>query len=88
MERRELLELVLDLAREAGLKVRNEPGGAVRSGVCRVRGEVLVMLSSADPLEERLAVAVGALREHAGPGLEERYLPPAVRELLDPPDPG
>lgn len=84
MERRELLELVLDLAREAGIEIRREPGGAaVRSGVCRVRGAVWLVLSAADPLEERLAVAADALRRHAGPLLEERYLPPAVRDLLE-----
>ncbi len=84
MERRELLELLLDFAREAGLEVRREPRGAsVRSGVCRVRGAVWSVLAGADPLEEHLAVAAGALREHAGSLLEDRYLPPAVRELLE-----
>ena len=84
MERRELLELVLDLARDAGIEIRHEPASApVKSGVCRVRGALWLVLSAADPLEERLAVAADALRAHAGPLLEERYLPPAVRELLE-----
>jgi hypothetical protein len=86
VERRELLELVLDLARDAGIEIRNEPGSAgVQSGVCRLRGSVWLVLSATDPLEEHLAVAAAALREHAGPLLEERYLPPAVRELLERP---
>ncbi len=84
MERRELLELVLDLARETGLEVRREPAAAaLRSGVCRVRGAVWIVLCAADPLEEHLAVAAAALREHAGAQLESRYVPPAVRELLE-----
>ena len=84
-----LLEALVALAAEAGLSVRALRGGAVgdeigaaSSGVCRVRGEVWVMLAAADPLEERIEVLVRALREHAAPLLEQRYLPPAVRERL------
>jgi len=84
MERRELLELALDFAREAGLQVRREPSGApVRSGVCLLRGERWIVLSGSDPLEDQLAVALEALRSHAGEALAERYVPPALRECLE-----
>ena len=84
-----LLEALSDLAAEAGLSVRALQGGAVgddlgvaSSGVCRVRDEVWVMLAASDPVEERIEVLVRALREHAAPLLEQRYLPPAVRARL------
>jgi len=89
VEPQELLEALSDLAAEAGLSVRALRRGAgvddlamASSGVCRVRDEVWVVLADADPVEERLEVLARALREHAAPLLEGRYLPPAVRARL------
>ena len=89
MESRELLEVLAELAAEAGLSVRVLQGRAggddpatASSGVCRVREEVWVVLAEADPVEERIEVLARALREHAAPLLEQRYLPPAVRARL------
>ncbi len=82
-----LLEALIDLARESKLEVRRVE--AVRdeppptSAVCRVRGAVWVVLSAADPVDARIAVLAAALREHAGPRLEGRYLPPALRACLE-----
>jgi hypothetical protein len=87
----EILEELLALAAAAGLRVRSiggRPGGegepAARSGLCRVRGETWVVLSAADPVEERCAVLADALRSLCAPWLEGRYLPPALRRLLSP----
>jgi hypothetical protein len=86
----EVLELLLDLAREAGLRVqRGRAGGgdllpATSSGVCRLRGEFWVVLIDSDPLGERLAVLGAALRDQAPDLLETRYVPPAVRVWLEP----
>jgi hypothetical protein len=85
----EVLELLLDLACEAGLRVqRSGPGGgellpATSSGVCRLRGELWIVLIDSDPLAERLAVLARALRDQAPDLLETRYVPPAVRDWLD-----
>lgn len=89
MEPAQLFEALRELATECGLVVK--PIGAVTpgsettttSGTCRVRGELWVMLASTDPLEERIEILATALRSHAGRELEERYLPPALRERLD-----
>jgi hypothetical protein len=77
------------LARDAGLEVRLvDPDGAsdvaapATSGVCRVRGAVWVVLSNSDPLDIQLDVLAQALRTHAGRWIEERYLPPAVRQRV------
>ncbi|MBW2448676.1 MAG: ribosomal RNA small subunit methyltransferase A [Deltaproteobacteria bacterium] len=87
----ELLDQLLDLARAAGLEVRQvaaraagEGDVAVRSGTCRVKGRLWVMLVASDGLEERIDVLSGALATHARSFLEERYLPPAIRERLGP----
>lgn len=89
MQPEELLERLLELARDAELEVRSVPGaplgggeGAAPSAVCRVRGDVWVVLSAADPLERRIDVLARALATHAPALLESRYLPPALRERL------
>jgi hypothetical protein len=87
LELSELLARLADLAREAGLEVRElhaasdgQPSPA--SGVCRVRGETWVLLAVSDALEERVEVLARALKTHAADFLESRYLPPAVRARL------
>ena len=87
MELSELLERLAELAREAGLEVRELRAGAEgdpapASGICRVRGETWVLLAASDGLERRVEVLAQALKTHAGHTLEGRYLPPAVRERL------
>ncbi|HKJ25038.1 MAG TPA: hypothetical protein VKB65_09475 [Myxococcota bacterium] len=87
MEPGEILDHLVELAREAGIDVRVLGRGGVdvspESAVVRVRGELWVVLAEADLPEQRIAVLARALREHAGPLLEGRYLPPALRDLLD-----
>ena len=89
MEPAEQLSGLCELAREAGLQVRaiagrsggeGEPTAA--SAVCRIRGEVWVVLSATDSVEQRIAVVAGALREFASEWLERRYVPPALRARL------
>lgn len=76
------------LAIDSGVVVRALDAGvaserdAPASGICRVRGRIWALLSSADPLERRIEILAEALRAQAGAALEERYLPPAARELL------
>lgn len=90
MEPSQILDALLDIAREAGLEVRpvgrqgleageTQPG----SGVVRLKGKVYVMLSSVDPVAIQLEILAGALREHAADWVEGRHLPPAIRALLD-----
>ena len=61
-----------------------EAGGAPpASAVCRVRGAVWVMLSGADPVAIQLSVLAQALRKEAPKLVEQKFLAPAVRALLD-----
>ena len=83
-----LLEALLALALDEGLEVRRssrrpldgEP--PLVSNACRLRGDVWVILSSADPLRIQIDVLAEALRGHAGERLGARYLTPAVRACL------
>ena len=84
----DLLEQLADLARAAGLTVREigRAGEAERetpSGTCRVNGEVWVLLSAADAIEDRIDVLAAALGTHAAAFLEARYLPPAIRARVN-----
>lgn len=89
-----LLEELLSLARELDIEVRSLTGSQdlpAHSGSCRLRGRPCLWLSPDDPVEDRIEVAVDALRTFAGDALESRFLPPVVRARIDrphPPDPG
>jgi hypothetical protein len=85
----ELLDQLVDLARDAGLEVREIRGSGVgegdpqtTSGTCRVKGRIWVLLAASDSLDERIDVLGRALATHAQEFLESRYLAPAVRERL------
>ena len=89
MDARAVLDFLVGLAEEAGITVRvvprsvaEEGAPVARSGPCRIRGEPWLMLLPGDGLEDQIAAAIAALREQ-GDVLEERYLPPAVREKVD-----
>ena len=86
----QLLAALLELARDTGLCVRALGGGSggdsalpASSGVCRVRGELWVLLADSDPVARRVDVLASALCNHAPDLLERHYLPPAVRECLE-----
>ena len=88
MDPGELLVRLSELARAAGLEVREVRGttadteAAASSGVCRVRDAIWVVLSRADTVEARIDVLASALAQHARPFVEGRYLAPAVRACL------
>lgn len=80
---------LIELAEAAGLEVRGLPGAsfhpselAATSGVCRVRDSIWVLLAPSDSVEEHISVLVSALETHAAAFLENRYLPPAVRQRI------
>lgn len=95
MENAELMKALLEIADGAGLEVRSpagRPAGegepALSSAVCRLRGDVWVVLSGQDPVEVQIDVLARALREHAADYLEGHFLPPAVRARLGGPGGG
>ena len=88
MQPADLMQALLDLAEDVGLEVRSVRTGAgdgppVSSAVCVVKGRTWVVLSDADPVQVQLDVLASALCRYAGETLEDRYLPPALRTLLE-----
>ena len=84
-----LLELLLETAPEFGLQVRRASRADLapsdplpRSGFCRVAGVPWVVLAPDEPAEVQIELLARALRESAGPELESRYLPPALRTVI------
>jgi hypothetical protein len=91
MDEAGILEHLFELARDAGMRVHIAGRGRIgaddlplSSGVCRVRDQIFVVLSGAEPVSVQIETLAGALREHAADFLKERHLPPAVRRLIDP----
>jgi hypothetical protein len=91
MDESQILESLIELAAEAGMRIRiggrrglAEDLPPVASGVCRLRGELWVVLSSSESPAIQIETLADALREHAAPLLESRHLPPAVRAYLEP----
>ncbi|MCH7868598.1 MAG: hypothetical protein IH881_12965 [Myxococcales bacterium] len=90
MESSEVLVALLELAGEVNLEVRILRGlnsadteFPPTSSCCRVKGKVWVVLSPNDPVAFHIEVLSQALRSEAGTVLADRYLPPAIRQLLD-----
>ncbi len=89
MEPRQLLDVLVGLAEDAGIAVRVAKSGEgegdppPQSGLCRVRGRLWLVLAAGEPIEARIDAVVDVLRSHGAAGLEARFLPPAVRERLE-----
>jgi hypothetical protein len=80
-----LLEELKQLATQLGFEVRQEKllrevGYHVRSGSCRVRETNIILLDRALPVEAQIDVLV---EELAGKPLDDIYLSPQVRKLLE-----
>ena len=81
------LGIVIGVFFRDGLMSNSVPAAdAQTSAVCRLRDRFWVLLSAGDPLEQQVGVLAGALRDHKGEACGARFLPPAVRAVLEPPD--
>lgn len=90
MDEAALVEALLALADEVELEVRvlrgrnpAEPDFSPSSSTCRVMGKFWVVLSPNDPAKLHIRVLCEALKSEAATALEERYLPPAIRDALE-----
>ena len=80
------LSAMLDLAEELGLAVRPMPASAQgedtsAGAVVRLRGKEVVFLDASAAAAEQIAVLASALRGRGE--LQQRFLPPEIRQLLD-----
>jgi len=90
MDPREMLEVLLELAGRAELEVRvlgsSAAGQDLRptsSAACRVGKRVWVVLAPDDPPRYQAQVLAAALGRFRGEFLEETFVAPAVRALID-----
>ena len=79
------LESMLDLAEQVGLTVRQVPGPADSDhpggALVRLRDREVLFLDPTASIADQVAVAARALRGRAE--LDQRYLPPELRELIE-----
>lgn len=85
MDSVQLLAESLEIARQLGFEIREEPIGEGRGAVCRIRGRKCLFLDTQLGPRERLSQVLAALRSE--PAAAELPLRPALRMLLNqPPD--
>jgi len=91
MEQGSQLRTLLDLAEQIGLEVRRvagasngseHPGGAM----VRLKGREILFLDPAASPSDQIGVLAASLRGR--PQIEDRFLPPEIRELIDAADNG
>ncbi len=83
------LRALLDLAESIGIQVRRAPPPGAGEGfddhpggaLVRLRAQEILFLDPAAAVADRIAVVAAALRGRKE--LEDVFLPPAVRELLE-----
>jgi len=83
MEPERQLRALLDLVESLGILLRRMPAGEGGSpgALVRLRDREMLFLDPAAPVADQVAVVADALRGR--PGLEELYLPPELRELIE-----
>ncbi len=85
---RQLGELI-DLAESLGISIRQAPSPAdsAAEGRCsggalvRLKGKEIIFLDSNASLSDQITVVAGALRLR--PEIQQRFLPPEIRQLID-----
>jgi len=86
MEQGSQLRMLLDLAEQIGLEVRRvtgasngseHPGGAM----VKLKGREILFLDPAASVSDQIGVLAASLRGRRQ--VEDRFLPPGIRELID-----
>ena len=80
VDTQELLEQLLDLAEHFGFEVRHVGLGGSGGGLCRVHGKEVLFVDTQADLADQIARVAAALAHLEG--IEDRYLLPQVREVL------
>ncbi len=75
------LETLLATAEQLGIEVRRESLGGEGGGLCSLRGRRVLFVDTAADAATRYDRTVAALASL--PELQDRYLPPELREDLD-----
>lgn len=92
MDEYEQLRYLLDLAESVGIDIRRAPtavaaetpgGGSDHPGgaLVKLKGKEILFLDPAASVADRIAVVAAALTGRAD--LQDRYLPPRIRDLIE-----
>ncbi len=81
MEQNVLLAELLDLAEKLKIEVRHEFLGGEGGGLCCLRGQQVLFVDTAASLPDQLAQSAKAMS--GLPGLEDQYILPQVRQIID-----
>ena len=85
MKSDQLYRNLLDLAEKLDISVseqnlRKTGGINVNSGLCRVKGDLVFIMSKHEPVREKIDLLAKCLSKMQ---IEDIYIVPAVRDLLD-----
>ena len=84
MKRKQIYQHLIEVAEKKGIRVSEQnlraTGVNARSGLCKVRDESVFIMDKHLTVNEKIEVLVACLREMP---LEDIYIVPAVRNLLD-----
>jgi hypothetical protein len=79
MTQQQTFDELKELARELGLVVRHELGN-FEGGLCVLKSERVILINRRHDMSRRINVVARALHEA---GLEDRFIKPALRELIE-----
>lgn len=86
MKQSQLYQQLVELANKLGITVSEQnlrvTGVNARSGLCRVKGNTIFIMDKYLPVNDKIIVLSACLRSMP---LEDVYIIPAVRKLLDEP---
>jgi hypothetical protein len=81
MDNKGLLAELLDLAEQIGIEVRQVQLGGEGGSLCRLRGKWVLFVDEGADMADQVAAVAAALAGRQE--LNDRYLKPQVRELLE-----
>ena len=81
MNEREILDELLHLLEENGVKIRSEPLGGNGGGLCTIKGEHLFFVDTQAPAGETAALCAEAVAKLID--TESVYIKPQVRQFVE-----
>ncbi|NJD23703.1 MAG: hypothetical protein FIA82_13725 [Melioribacter sp.] len=74
-----ILQDLKQIAQELGAKVRFERGD-FKGGYCIVKEDKTIVINKLSTLQKKVMILTSALKDL---GVEEKYLPPRIREIIE-----
>ena len=80
------LNALVDLVQQVGVEIRRapasgDPNAHPGGSFVTLQGKEILFLDTSAPTGDQISAAAAAIKNH--PELEDRFLPPEIRQLLD-----